>query len=65
MKDEDKKPTMPRVGASRAIKQQIVAELAEKIGRAKAIVFTNYQGLTHRQLEVFKKALKTVLPSGK
>ncbi len=36
----------------------IVAEVAEKVAKAKAMVFTNYQGLTHRQLEEMKKELR-------
>lgn len=39
-------------------KQQIVAEMAEKVAKAKAMVFTNYQGLTHHQLESLKRAVK-------
>lgn len=37
----------------------MVSELSEKTSRAKALVFTNYQGLTHQQLEQLKKALKS------
>lgn len=47
-----------KVSANRVKKEQIVAEIAEKLGKAKALVFTNYQGLTHKQLEGFKKAIK-------
>jgi large subunit ribosomal protein L10 len=55
----DKRPTSPRrVGASRAKKEKIVAKLSEKVSRAKGFVFTNYQGLTHVQLEKLKKAIK-------
>ena len=39
-------------------KQQIVAELTDKVQKAKAIIFTNYQGLTHQQIENFKKTLR-------
>jgi len=39
-------------------KQQVVAELSEKLEKAKALVFTNYQGLTHRQIEDLKKKIK-------
>ena len=54
-----KKPTsLQRVGASRAKKEAIVEEIVEKASRAKALVFTNYEGLTHKQLEGFKKAIK-------
>lgn len=41
-------------------KEKIVAEISEKVGKAKALVFTNYQGMTHHQLEVLKKALRSV-----
>ncbi len=50
---EDKK-----ISKSRQKKQEIVAKLSEKIARAKALVFTNYQGLTHKQLEELKKVLR-------
>ncbi len=52
---EDKK-----ISKSRQKKQEIVSKLSEKISRAKALVFTNYQGLTHKQLEELKKALKAL-----
>ena len=42
----------------RARKETIVAELSEKVNKSKGMVFTNYQGLTHRQLESLKKAVK-------
>ncbi len=42
----------------RARKETIVKELSEKVQKAKAFVFTNYQGLTHQQLEGLKKAAK-------
>ena len=47
-----------KVSANRAKKIEIVAKLNEKIASAKAIVFTNYQGLTHKQLEGLKKTIK-------
>ena len=43
---------------NRIKKEQLVAELTEKIGRSKGMVFANYQGLTHQQLEGLKKNLK-------
>ncbi len=49
---------MDKVSVNRQKKIDIVQEISEKIGRAKALVFTNYQGLTHKQLEELKKALK-------
>ena len=47
-----------KISANRAKKIDIVSELSEKFAKAKAIVFTNYQGLTHKQLEGFKKTIK-------
>jgi len=47
-----------KVNPNRLKKQQIVAKLSEKVTRAKGFVFTNYQGLTHKQLEVLKNKLK-------
>ena len=53
MSDEEKK-----ISSNRQKKVDIVTGLTEKFGKAKAIVFTNYQGITHKQLEGFKKAIK-------
>jgi len=36
----------------------IVSSLSDKFGKAKAVVFTNYAGLTHKQIEGLKKELK-------
>lgn len=47
------------VSKNREKKEQIVASLTQKAEKAKALVFTNYQGLTHLQLEKLKKAAKT------
>ncbi len=41
-------------------KQQIVDEITQKAEKAKGLVFTNYQGLTHKQLETFKKSLRSM-----
>lgn len=35
-----------------------VTELTEKIGRAKSMVFADYRGLKHKQLEELRKVLK-------
>lgn len=43
---------------NRKKKEAIVAEVSEKVTKAKAMVFTNFQGLTHKQLEEFKKEIK-------
>lgn len=55
MKDEAKK-----ISKNRVKKEGVVAELTDKASRAKAIIFTNYQGMTHVQLEQLKKGLKTL-----
>ncbi len=55
MSDETKK-----VSDNRKKKEQIVAKFADKVGRAKGMVFTNYQGMTHHQLEALKRALKKI-----
>jgi len=44
--------------SNRQKKEAIVSELSQKIKDAKALIFTNYQGMTHQQLEHLKKALK-------
>lgn len=51
---------MNQVSQNRQKKEAIVNELTEKVQKSKGIVFANYQGLTHKQLETFKKALKTM-----
>jgi len=43
-----------------AKKIDTVKTLSEKAGRAKSIVFVDYTGLKHKQLEQLRKALKTV-----
>lgn len=47
-----------KVSANRQKKIDIVTGLNEKLAKAKAIIFTNYQGITHKQLEALKKAIK-------
>ncbi len=42
----------------RAQKEQIVAELVEKLDNSSALVLADYQGLKHKQLEDLKKELK-------
>jgi large subunit ribosomal protein L10 len=53
MSDETKK-----VSQNRQKKEQLVSELAAKVEKSTAIVFANYQGLTHQQLENMKRSLK-------
>ena len=36
----------------------IVAEVVQKVDKAKAMVFTDYTGLTHKQIEDLKKEIK-------
>lgn len=48
----------PTPHQGRPRKEQLVAELSEKVQKANAFVFVNYQGLTHLQLEGLKKASK-------
>lgn len=50
--------TDKKISKNREKKEVLVSELSEKTARAKALVFTNYQGLTHQQLEQLKKSLK-------
>jgi len=47
-----------KVSANKQRKQKLVAEMVEKANKSKAIVLTNYMGLTHQQLEGFKKELR-------
>ena len=47
-----------KVSANRQKKIDIVTSLSDKFTKAKAVVFTNYQGLTHKQIEGLKKAIK-------
>ena len=54
------KDTTPKISPNRLKKEEVVAELLKKIEVAKGLVFTNYQGLTHQQIENLKKALKAV-----
>ena len=50
--------TPNKVSENRVKKEKIVDDLAQKIEKAKGLVFTNYQGLTHQQIENLKKSLK-------
>ncbi len=49
-----------KVSNNRKKKEQIVAELLQKVEKAKGIIFTDYQGLTHQQIEGLKKSLKSM-----
>lgn len=41
-------------------KVEVVAELKEKLAKAKSLVLADYRGLTHKQLEEIKKAMKLI-----
>src|SRR5258708_1763269 len=47
-----------KVSQNRQKKEQLVAELVAKVEKSNGIIFANYQGLTHQQLENLKKNLK-------
>jgi|SRR5579885_3125155 len=49
---------LTKISANRKKKEVIVGEIAEKVIKAKGMVFTNYQGLTHQQLETLKRTVK-------
>lgn len=46
------------ISKNKEAKIAIVAEIKEKIEKSKAMVFTSYKGLTHKQLESFKRDIK-------
>ncbi len=46
------------ISQNRKKKEGIVSELSEKVAKSKSLIFTNYQGLTHLQLERIKKTAK-------
>ena len=50
--------TTVKVSQNRQKKEQLVAELKDKVAKSSAMVFANYQGLTHQQLENMKRNLK-------
>lgn len=47
-----------KTSQNRQKKEKLVAEYAEKVQKAQGIVFTNFQGLTHQQLEGLKKGVQ-------
>lgn len=49
---------MDKISTNRQKKEKIIEELSQKIERAKSMVFTDYKGLTHKQMEELKKGLK-------
>jgi large subunit ribosomal protein L10 len=48
----------PKITANKQKKIEAVVKLSEKFAKANAVVFTNYGGLTHKQIEELKKAIK-------
>src|SRR5260221_2495636 len=44
---------------NREKKEELVAQIVEKKDKAKALIFANYQGLTHKQIEDLKKGVKS------
>jgi large subunit ribosomal protein L10 len=55
MNTEEKK-----VSQNRRKKETLVAGMSDKVGKAKGLVFTNYQGLTHQQIEGLKRTVKKI-----
>lgn len=51
---------MSKVSKNRQKKEVLVSELMEKAAKSKGMVFADYQGLTHLQLEAIKKAVKKI-----
>ncbi|MCL5438612.1 MAG: 50S ribosomal protein L10 [Patescibacteria group bacterium] len=47
-----------KISKNKEKKAQIVAEVAQKVDKSKILIFTNYQGMTHQQIEELKKSLK-------
>jgi large subunit ribosomal protein L10 len=52
------KSYQPTPHQGRGRKEEVITELSEKVQKANAFVFVNYQGLTHLQLEGLKKTSK-------
>lgn len=48
----------PKITKNKEKKIAIVAQVKEKVDKAKAMVFTDYTGLTHKQLETLKREIK-------
>ena len=46
------------MSANKQKKVALVNEVTEKVQKSTGMVFTNYQGLTHQQLEGFKRSIK-------
>src|SRR5258708_13635745 len=48
-----------KISKNRQKKEQQVSDLSQKVAKAKGLVFANYQGMTHQQLEQLKKGLRS------
>lgn len=53
-------PTFAKASAGKQRKTDLVKDISEKLGKAKALVLTDYTGVTHKQLEELRKNLKKV-----
>lgn len=51
-------PTPTRKSQGKQKKIDTVTKLTEKLEKAKSVVFADYRGLTHKQLEAIKKKVK-------
>ena len=49
-----------KVSQNRQKKIDLVNEYTERVEKSKGLVFADYQGLTHQQLEALKKAVKKI-----
>jgi large subunit ribosomal protein L10 len=47
-----------KISENKQKKEVIVAEMTDMVTRSRGMVFTNYTGLTHQQLETIKRAVK-------
>ena len=48
----------PKKLSGRPRKEKIVEEISQKLEKSDSLILTDYQGLTHKQIEVLKKNLK-------
>ncbi|OGG00066.1 50S ribosomal protein L10, partial [Candidatus Gottesmanbacteria bacterium RBG_13_37_7] len=47
-----------KISANREVKIESVRKLSEKLEKAKSFFLTDYRGLTHKEMETLRKALK-------
>jgi large subunit ribosomal protein L10 len=55
MQEEEKK-----ISQNRQKKMDLIGEYTERVDRSKGLVFADYQGLTHQQLETLKRAVRKI-----